>query len=206
MMNPNAATDAIWLDGYEYPCAKGIKLSRSRVNFSGKDTNDTIFAKHFFPIEGYSRDEIQPFFDKFYEKDFIKLKKYTKKKPESRNVVQHAFDLGYDVIIATTPVLPLTAIHQRLNWAGVGDFKYKLITTIENSRATKPNLMYYRQIVEFLGYPPESCLMVGDEDKDMVAAKINCLTFLNHSSNTKITPNMPKPTFQGKLLDLKKLL
>ena len=175
-------------------------------NNNGKETNDTIFAKHFFPIEGYSRDEIQPYFDIFYEKDFVKLKKYTTKKPESRNIVQYVCDKGYDVIIATTPVLPLTAIQQRLDWAGVGDFSYRLITTIENSRASKPNLIYYQQIIDYLGYPPESCLMVGDEDKDMVAANINCPTFLNYSDNTKITPDMPKPTFQGNLLDLINLL
>jgi len=106
----------------------------------GKIPNEEAYLKEFFPIEGYEKDDLLPFFTKFYEEDFKKLKKFTKKKPEARKVIQTAFNKEYKVVIATTPVLPLTAIEQRLDWAGIGDFQYDLITSIENSYATKPNL------------------------------------------------------------------
>lgn len=185
---------------------KIIKASEAVNQNDGKETNDEIFAKNFFPIEGYHRDDIQPLFDKFYETEFGKLRQYTTVKSDAHTVMQTVFEKGFDVVIATTPVLPLTAIEQRLNWAGVGDFNYKLITHIENMRANKPNLLYYEQIIEFLGYSPENCLMVGDEDKDMVASKIGCYTFLVHSSNTDITSETPKPTFQGALNDLNSIM
>jgi HAD superfamily hydrolase (TIGR01549 family) len=173
---------------------------------SGPETNEEIFHKTFFPSVGYSREEIEPYFDKFYENDFKQLQQYTKKKPEARPVVQAVFDKDYAVAIATTPLLPLNAIKQRLDWAGVGDFPYNLITSIEFSCATKPNPLYYQQIFDFLSYPAEACLMVGDEAKDLAASKLGCQTFLVESENTKIEPDTPEPTYQGTLKDLELII
>ena len=107
-----------------------------------------------------------------------------------------------EVVIATTPVIPLTAIQQRLDWAGVGDFTYKLITSIENMRANKPSPVYYHQIFNILKVAPEECLMIGDEDKDMQAAKYGCQTFLVPSENTNIEEGTPEPSYKGPLKDL----
>ena len=182
--------------------SKLLKASEAVNNNDGIQTNDSLFAQIFFPLEGYTREEIQPYFDEFYETKFSELKKYTKKKENARLVVQKVFEKNLKAVIATTPVLPLTAIRQRLEWAGVGDFNYALITHIENSRANKPNLLYFEEIINYLGIPPYSCLMVGDEAKDMVAAKIGCPTFLVESSNTDISPDMPDPSFSGDLEDI----
>jgi HAD superfamily hydrolase (TIGR01549 family) len=186
--------------------SKLLKASEAVNHNNGTQTNDSVFAKVFFPISGYTRGEIQPYFDKFYESKFVELKKFTKKKENARTVVQRVFEKNLKVVIATTPVLPLTAIRQRLDWAGVVDFDYSLITHIENSRANKPNLLYFQEIINYLGIPPKNCLMVGDEAKDMIAAKIGCPTFLIESLNTEMTPEMLKPTHKGNLEDILTLI
>ncbi len=61
-------------------------------------------------------------------------------------------------------------------------------------------------ICEEINQPPEACLMVGDEDKDMVAANIGCQTFLINSVNTKMDDSMPEPTYRGTLADLGNML
>ena len=185
---------------------KLLKSSEAVNKNNGQKTNEQVFFETFFPLDGYSKDDIQPLLDEFYKKEFKKLRQLTTKKPEARAVIQAIFDKDFDVVIATTPVLPLTAIQQRLEWADVGDFPYNLITSIENSCATKPNLTYYKQILQYLGYSPENALMVGDEDKDMVAAKIGCQTFLIHSSNTELDLETPEPNYKGTLNDLKNLI
>lgn len=185
---------------------KLLKASEAVNRNNGQKTNEQVFQENFFPIEGYDIDDITPFFDRFYETKFSELRQYTSKKPEARSVMNTVFEKGYDVVIATTPVLPLTAIQQRLDWAGVGDFKYVLITTIENSRANKPNLTYYKQIIDYLGYSPKDCLMVGDEDKDMVAKSIGCQTFLVYSSNTDMESEIPEPDFKGTLNNIINLI
>ncbi|MFX1321710.1 MAG: HAD family hydrolase [Promethearchaeota archaeon] len=188
--------------------AKILKASKAVEENDGRKTNIEIYIDAFFPLEGYSYEEIKPFFDNFYEKNFSKLRQYTRRKPEARAVIQTAFDKGYVVVIATTPILPLTAIEQRLEWAGVDDFPFRLITTIENSRATKSltNLYYYEQILNTIGYPAESCLMVGDEDKDMIAGQLGMQTFLILNSNTEINQNKIEPTYKGDLIDLLNLI
>ena len=179
-----------------------LKASEFVNKNDGKITNEEAFSKAFFPVEGYQRDDIQPLFDKFYEKEFKELQKFTKKKPEARKLIQSAFNKGYKVVIATTPVLPLTAIEQRLEWAGIGDFPYDLITSIENSYATKPNLLYYQLIFKYLNFSAEECIMVGDEDKDMVCASLGSKTFLVNSPNTNLSANTPEPTYKGSLKNI----
>jgi HAD superfamily hydrolase (TIGR01549 family) len=183
-----------------------LKVSEFINNNNGEIPNVEVFSNAFFPIEGYEKEELQPLFNKFYEKDYSELQKFTKKKPEAREVVNTAFNKDYKVVIATTPVFPLTAIEQRLEWAGIGDFPYDLITSIENSFATKPNLLYYKLIFEYLNLPPKECIMVGDEDKDMVCAKLGSQTFLVNSPNTNLNEETPKPTYSGDLKDLIKVL
>lgn len=187
---------------------KILKASKAVEENNGYSTNEEVYANVFFPLEGYTREEIEPFFDKFYEQDFSKLRQYTQRKPEARSVVQTAFDKGYDVVIATTPLLPATAIEQRLEWADVADFPYRLITTIENSHATKSltHLLYYEQILDKIGYPADACLMVGDEEKDMIAARLGMLTFFIEDKKIDFANHIPEPTFRGSLADLKLLL
>lgn len=187
---------------------KILKASKAVEENNGHSTNEEVYAKAFFPLEGYTREDIEPFFDNFYKNDFPKLRQYTRKKPEARSVVQTAFDKGYDVVIATTPLLPATAIEQRLEWANVADFPYRLITTIENSHATKSltHLLYYEQIIDKIGYPADACLMVGDDEKDMISARLKMLTFYIEGQKKKFANHIPEPTYRGALADLKLIL
>jgi len=187
---------------------KILKASKAIEQNDGSVTNEELYEKTFFPIEGYSREDLEPYFKKYYEQDFSKLRQYARKKPEAREIIQTVFDKGYDVVIATTPLLPATAIEQRLEWADVADFPYHLITTIENSHATKSltHLLYYEQILNKIGYPPQVCLMVGDEDKDMIAARLEIRTFLIEGKNKDFANHIPEPTYKGSLSDLKNII
>ncbi len=186
--------------------SKLLIASEAVNNNDGRQTNEEVFEKTFFPSIGYTREEINPYLDKFYEEDFSKLRQYTRQKPAARRVMEHVFKKGYIVVIATTPLLPETAMRQRLQWAGVGDFSYRLITNIENSYSNKPNLSYYKSILENIEVPAEKCLMVGDESKDMVAANLGIKTYLIQSDNTEMTPDIPEPNYRGTLAELEQLL
>jgi FMN phosphatase YigB (HAD superfamily) len=83
--------------------------------------------------------------------------------PEARAVVQSAFEAGLDVVIATNPLFPEAAVRQRMEWAGVADFPYPLVTSYEVVHACKPYPRYYTEIVERLGRRPGECVMVGDD-------------------------------------------
>lgn len=172
----------------------------------GRATNEEVFAEAFYPLAGRSREEMEPVFMEFYATKFASLAKYTERKPEARQVVQLALDLGYDVAIVTNPLFPATATEQRLAWAGVADLAYRLVTTYENSRATKPSLLYFEQVLETIDHSPEASLVVGDEDMDMVAAHLGCRTFLVPGPRTELAPSTPPPTYQGTLAEVGDLI
>jgi FMN phosphatase YigB (HAD superfamily) len=172
----------------------------------GQTTNEEVFVREFYPRVAPSREELEPIFEDFYANDFPALRRYTQRKPEARQVVGKAIALGYDVAIATNPLFPATAVEQRLEWAGVAGLPYRLVTTYENSRATKPNLLYFEQILEVLGRPAEGALVVGDEDMDMVAAHLGCPTFLVPGPRTELAASTPRPTYEGALAEVGALL
>jgi len=172
----------------------------------GQMTNEELFAAAFYLAIGHSRSEMEPIFEAFYAEDFPALQQYTRRKPEARPVMQCVFDLGYDVAITTNPLFPATAIMQRLAWAGVDDFPYRLVTTYENSRYCKPNPRYFEDVAGRLGHATGACLVVGDEEMDMAGARAGCPTFLVQSAATRLSAESPAPTYRGALEDIVALL
>jgi HAD superfamily hydrolase (TIGR01549 family) len=123
----------------------------------------------FLPRVGRTAEEMMPVFDDFYATQFGKLRSQTRTLPEARAVVQAASDAGCDVVIATNPLFPETAIRQRMEWAGVADLPFKLVTSYEVMHSSKPHARYYVEIVERLGRTPAECVMVGDDWNNDIA-------------------------------------
>ncbi|MCP4899143.1 MAG: HAD family hydrolase [bacterium] len=134
------------------------------ANDGAGPTNEELFESLFYPGLGYERDELRPRFEQFYAHEFPKLRSLTASKPEARRLVDWAFANQLDVVIATNPLFPATAIEQRIAWAEVpvDEYPYALVTTFENMHATKAHPIYYREILDMIGRAPEECLMVGD--------------------------------------------
>ncbi len=128
-------------------------------------TNMEAFDAVFFPAIGRTRQELEPVFERFYATRFPELRRLTRPDPAARPVVEWAFEQGFQVVIATNPLFPRTAIEQRLAWAGVpaDEFPYDLITSYEHMHATKPHPAYFLEIARLLGRRAEECLMVGDD-------------------------------------------
>ena len=183
-----------------------LQATQAMMDNHGRASNAEVFAAAFYPLVGRPRQELDPIFADFYARDFPALRDYTRRKPEARPLMQRAFDLGCDVVIATNPLFPATAIEQRLQWAGVADYPYRLVTTYENSHACKPNPLYFHEILDKIGRPAGSCLMVGDDPMDMAAARVGCATFLVTGPGEPATPSLPEPTYRGTLGDLLALL
>ncbi len=136
-------------------------------------TNEEVFSSAFFPALGAPREELAPRFERFYAEAFPALRSLTTPRPSAPRIVEWAKQRELQVAIATNPMFPRTAIEQRMEWAGVGAerFSYDLITSYENSHATKSSSAYFREILDLLERRPEECLMVGDNwDWDVACA------------------------------------
>jgi FMN phosphatase YigB (HAD superfamily) len=145
------------------------------------------------------REELEPVFERFYAEAFPKLRPLTALRPASSKIVEWAGQRGLQVVIATNPVFPRTAIEQRIEWAGVGvdRFEYARVTSYENSHATKAQPAYYGEILAVLGRRPEECLMVGDNwSWDMVnAAEVGIPGYW--IADPSITPPLAGPMLAG---------
>ena len=136
-------------------------------------SNEEVFCSAFFPALGAPREELEPRFERFYAEAFPRLRPLTSPRPAAPRIVEWARQRHLQVVIATNPMFPRTAIEQRMEWAGVGvdRYSYDLVTSYENSHATKSCSAYYREILDVLERRPEECLMVGDNwDWDIACA------------------------------------
>lgn len=135
-------------------------------------TNLVAFMTDFAQRLGVPGEALQPLIETFYRDDYPQLQQHTLLRAEARELVSHLLQAGHPVVIATNPLFPDTAIMQRLAWAGIADFPYTLVTTMENMCFSKPNPLYYQEILARIGAPPETTWMVGDDlENDIIPAR-----------------------------------
>lgn len=142
-------------------------------------TNMTVFMAEFCKQGGLEADIVQPILEQFYSQEYPQLRRHSTLRAEAALIVESLLSANYQVIIATNPLFPATAIEQRLAWAEIDHFPYALVTTMENSSFAKPNPRYYEDIMKRTGSRPETTWMVGDDvNNDILPAKrVGCKTW-----------------------------
>jgi len=150
-------------------------------------TLENTFDQVFYPALGVSKQFLKEIIDDFYQSKFPLLKELTRPRDTAIRLVECAFERGWQVVIATNPLFPRTAIEQRLAWAGlpVDHFPYSLVTTYENSHFCKPHPAYFAEILAVLRWPQMPAVMVGNswEDDILPAEKLGLPTFFLSGDN-----------------------
>ena len=145
----------------------------------GRAINETVFWEDFARFYGELAQKDMPLFDTFYRDHFVALKSICSCNPRMREVIDRVKSAGCTVVVATNPVFPATATEQRIRWAGLNPEDFRLVTTYENSRFSKPNPRYYEDLLTQLGAAPEECLMIGNDTlDDMIAESLGMKVFL----------------------------
>jgi FMN phosphatase YigB (HAD superfamily) len=138
--------------------------SLTKKNSPDQTLYDSFLENFLHNIEVETSDA-RAAFDAFYRDSYPKLSHLTRPNPGASEFIGHALRDGYKLVIATNPIYPLSAIHERLKWAGLSDYidRFSLITSIENLHFAKPTPEYYCEILAKLGWPEEeTVVMVGD--------------------------------------------
>ncbi len=167
--------------GYEQDAlVKGIWAgTASMVKNDGQRTNEAVFWDTFASIFGERVYRDKTLFDDFYLHEFDKAREVCGCSPDTGAIVKELKASGYQIILASNPIFPLTAQKKRVEWAGLDADDFIYITSYENSRYCKPNPDYYREILSVTGCSAEECLMVGnDASEDMAASDAGIRTFL----------------------------
>lgn len=104
-------------------------------------------------------------FDRFYQsKVFDSLSVLVKPNLSAVELLRNFRQAGYKVVLATNPVFPKVAVTKRINWIGLRESDFDLITHMENSYFCKPDPRYFLGICSIIGVKPENCIMVGNDD------------------------------------------
>lgn len=136
-------------------------------------TLQEVFEAEFYPQLNISRSELEPAIENFYDNIFPDLSGLTSQIPEAKPFVDWALSKGYRIAIATDPLFPRKATHQRLRWAGFDPQRFELISSYENFHFSKTHPAYYAEILARLGWPVGPVLMVGnDMERDILPAKM----------------------------------
>jgi FMN phosphatase YigB (HAD superfamily) len=131
----------------------------------------SAFADNFYPFLGVDESELQPQLLEFYRTVFPEFRTLTRPRPDAAALVQTALDSGIQVVVATGPLFPRTAIEQRLEWADipVARFAYSLLTSYEVMHSSKPRTSYYAEILGMLGVGSSEAVMIGNDPSDDLA-------------------------------------
>lgn len=149
------------------------------IQNDGSKSNEQAFWENFAGHFGEKAREDEPLFAEFYRTDFQQVQAVCGYEPMAAKVVRQLKEAGKRVVLATNPIFPAIATESRIRWAGLLPADFELYTTYENSSFCKPNLAYYKEILEKLQVSGEECLMVGnDVGEDMIARSLGMKVFL----------------------------
>ena len=149
------------------------------VKNDGSATNREAFWQVCNSIFGRDTQADEPLFEEFYRIDFQEVRQDCGFDPRAAEAIREIKSKGFRTVLATNPLFPPIATQSRVRWAGLSPEDFEWITTYDNSVHCKPNLDYYRDILNKMGLKAEECLMVGnDVSEDMVARDLGMQVFL----------------------------
>lgn len=165
--DPKQLIDGIWTG------------TMAMIKNPGDQTNEAVFWQTFTSLFGEQVRADEPHFAEFYRTGFQKVREICGFDARAAEIVHWLQQRGVRVALATNPIFPAIATESRIRWAGLEPEDFELYTTYENISACKPNLAYYREILDRLGLAAEDCVMVGnDVGDDMVAQALGMQVFL----------------------------
>lgn len=151
-------------------------------------TLEETFNQHFYPALGTTPEAQQAQIDHFYANAFPSLRPLTSPQPGAQGLMNYVLQQGHDVVVATNPLFPRTAIEQRLDWAGfpVESTPIKLVTNFSSFHFSKPHPAFYAEILAQSGWQDQPAVMLGDNLKDdlLPAAQLGMPVYwLNQSAS-----------------------
>jgi FMN phosphatase YigB (HAD superfamily) len=141
---------------------------RMMENRNPFQTLKETFDQAFYPALGLDVDAARPGVEAFYRDVFPELRSLTAPLPGAAELVQAVRDLGLSLVVATNPMMPSTAVEQRLEWAGlpVSARFFSLLTTYETFHFAKPDPAYVAEILGRMGWRAAEAALIGNDPTD----------------------------------------
>lgn len=167
-------------------------------------TLQEAFESTFFPGLGVEEAVFRPLADHFYAQIYPELQNLTRPVAAAAPLVQALQARGDRIVIATNPLFPLTAIEQRLAWAGlpVTEHPFDLVASYETFHYAKPDPAFFAEALAKLGWPDGPVVIVGDSlEREVEAGRRAGLAVFWLPLDGSLAPQGAAPIAQGGLED-----
>ncbi len=142
------------------------------IKNDGFRLNSEVFWETF-RARNHEKPDAKPFCDDFYENEFDEAKAALREARDLRPMINRLKNAGFELILSSNPVFPLSAMKTRLKWVNLDESDFLLVTNYDNSTFCKPNPKYFAEILEKAGKKPDECVVVGNSVKeDILPAKL----------------------------------
>ena len=185
-----------------------LEGTKYMIQTKGSEINISKFFQYFVPhCNGLSQDIIYKRFFDFYTNEFDNVRHIVIPSPFTPKIIDKALKKGLKIVIATNPIFPEIATKKRLQWAGLTEYinDFLLITHGEQFNTTKPDVNYYKQILDITNRNAEECLMVGNDLYNDGVASLIGMKFYQIITNSSIDESDFLSRDAIKSLNLKKI-
>lgn len=158
-----------------------LSATSTMVRNCSSKTNIEAFLDDFNEsVPTISKDEVLSRFTSFYSNEYTQLAGLCTPNPFTKDIMEKLLAMtSTKIVLATNPLFPRSAVLERISWAGIDAENFDLITHCENMHCSKPRTEYFLEICEKIAVKPNSCLMVGnDMTNDIAAGYIGMITYL----------------------------
>ncbi len=166
-------------------------------------TLQETFEAAFFPKLGIDEKIFRGLAEQYYRQVFPSLGQHTAPVSAARPLIEAARQRGYTLAIATNPLFPAEAIHQRLIWAGLPPdvFHFDLVASYETMHFAKPHPAFFAEVLARLGWPDQPAVIVGDDLENEVGAgrKLGLPVYWLPKAGQTPPPESEGPTGRGPL-------
>lgn len=133
------------------------------MNNDGRVSNDELFYQYIKNKINISRDLIEKIFNDMIANEYDSLKCCVEKIDLAAKVIKNLKEKNYNLILATNAFFPYDAIKKRMAWGNIDINDFSYVTSIEKCNYFKPNINFYKQIIENNNLKIEECMMVGND-------------------------------------------
>ena len=146
----------------------------------GAKTNEDVFWEEFSSYFGKEALKDKCYIDEFYTNEFLQTKSECFSNPLAKLIVKFVKDNNLLCILSTNPLFPKVATISRMGFVGLDESDFDYISCYENSKFSKPNPLYFKEILEKFNLKPNEIILFGNntyEDGEC-ALKLGIKTYL----------------------------
>lgn len=166
----------ISLHGYEEEkLTKVLWAGNKRIVLNdGMKSNEEVFWEELCSHLGEDFIKEKEYIDSFYTNEFLETKRICKENKLAKEIVKFVKDNNLLCILSTNPVFPRVCTKTRMGFVDLEESDFDYCSYYENSSYSKPNPIYFLEILEKFNLEPEEVILFGNNTYEDGECALKC--------------------------------